>query len=64
MRRLAEYCLMEVQHATQSYNMHNCVHDWALVELNGMIDPQLYWFAFDCVAASINEVDWDLLGQI
>ena len=61
---LVEYCLIEVQHTTQSYSMHNCVHDWLLGELNSEIDPQLYWYAFDCTAASIDKEDQNLLGHI
>lgn len=40
--------------------MHTCVHDWTLAALNTVIDPQQYWYAIDCVAASINENDWDV----
>lgn len=61
---LVEYCLIEVQHTTQSYSMHNCVHDWLLGELNSEIEPQLYWYAFDCTAASIDEDDTDILGHV
>jgi len=64
MRTLVEYCLVEVQTAAQSYGMHSCVHDWTLGELNRMIDPQLYWYAFGCVAASVEKGDWESLGQL
>ena len=50
MQTLVEYCLVEVQFTSQSYSLHSCVHDWTLGELNRKVDPQLYWFAFDCVA--------------
>lgn len=40
-----------------------CVHDWTLAVLNKDIDSQQYWYAFDCVAASINKDDKDLYGH-
>lgn len=64
MRTLVEYCLVEVQHATRSYSTHSCVHDWMLGEFNQEIDLQLYWYAFDCIAGSIDEGDRDMLGQV
>ena len=48
----------------QSWSMHTCVHDWTLAVLNKDIDVQQYWYAFDCVGASINEDEWDSLGHI
>lgn len=42
MGRLVEHCLVEVQSTTQSYSVHDCVHDWTLGELNQVVDPQLY----------------------
>lgn len=53
MRTLSEYCFVEAHTLTQSYSLHNCVHDWTLGELNKDIEPSLYWYAFDCVAANI-----------
>ena len=64
MSTLVDYCLVEVQQASSSYSMHSCVHDWTLGELNREISPGLYWYAFDCVANSINRDDWDVLGQV
>lgn len=64
MRTLVEYCLVEMQAGRQSYSIHSCVHDWTLGELNRVIDLQLYWYAFDCVAASISEDDWEVLGHV
>ena len=64
MRTLVDYCLVEVQYTTYSYSTHGCVHDWTLGELNKTIDSQLYWYAFDCVAGSIDEDDWNTLGQV
>jgi hypothetical protein len=60
MRKLAEYCFVEVRE--ESWSMHNCVHDWTLATLNKDIDIQHYWYAFDCIAASIKEDDWDLMA--
>ncbi|KAL4898297.1 TPR-like protein [Aspergillus ambiguus] len=56
---LTEYCFLELQSAAKSWSMHPCVHDWTLAALNRHIDPQQYWYAFDCVAASINRADWN-----
>ena len=64
MRTLIDYCFVEVQAALRSWSMHSCVHDWTLATLNQVIDVQQYWYAFDCVAASIDEDDWDLFGHI
>jgi hypothetical protein len=62
MRRLTVYCFAEVRTSTQSWSMHTCVHDW--LAANTVTDPQYYWYAFDCVAASIDEDDWDSLGHL
>jgi hypothetical protein len=43
--------------------MHNCVHDWTLASLNKDIDTELYWYAFECAAGSVAEVEEDLLGH-
>jgi hypothetical protein len=64
MRTLATYCFLEVRMPLQSWSMHACIHDWTLATLNRVIDPQQYWYAFDCVAASINHDDWDSLGHL
>lgn len=52
---LAEYCFIEVQSGTRSYSVHSCVHDWTLGELNRVLDPQLYWYAFTCVSGSLDQ---------
>ncbi|KGO45651.1 Tetratricopeptide-like helical [Penicillium expansum] len=52
MRILAGYCFLDVH--KESWSMHNCVHDWTLATLNKDINANLYWYAFDCVSASIN----------
>lgn len=57
MSSLVEYSFIEIQIATQSYTMHNCLHDWTLAVLNQSLDQKLYWYAFDCVAADINRSD-------
>lgn len=64
MRTLVDYCLVEVQDKTRSYSIHSCVHDWALAELNKTVDPQFYWYAFQCVAATIGDTDSRHLEQL
>lgn len=64
MSTLVSYCLVEVQHTTKSYSMHTTVHDWTLGQLNSNTDSQLYRYAFDCVAASINQHDRGELGGV
>lgn len=36
--------------------MRDCVHDWALAALNMNVDVGYYWYAFDCIDATINGV--------
>lgn len=59
MTTLTDYCFVQVQRKehqpTAYWTMHNCIHDWTVAVLNHDIDEQLYWYAFDCVAASIPE---------
>jgi tetratricopeptide (TPR) repeat protein len=62
MGRLVEYCFVEGSSRTESYSMHACVHDWTLHGLNRDIDVAKYWFAFDCVAGSIGDEDWESLS--
>lgn len=64
MRRLTAYYFLEVRVSLQSWSMHTRVHDWTLVVLNRVIDPQQYWHVFDSVAASIDENDWDSLEHL
>lgn len=64
MRRLADYCFIEVQVATKSWSMHNCIHDWTLAILNKDLDGRQLWYAFDCVAASITRDDWDSFERL
>ena len=63
MGKLVEYCFVENNGGTNSYSMHTCIHDWTLHGLNREVDVDKYWFAFDCVTASIaNEGSDDFLG--
>ncbi|KAK5069593.1 hypothetical protein LTR64_008274 [Lithohypha guttulata] len=57
MGRLVDYCLVEVQQATESYTLHNCVHDWTLGQLNRTIDPQSYFHAYDSVTTYYSSLD-------
>lgn len=57
MSTLTRYCFVEAQNTTRSFSMHNCVHDWTLASLNKKSDKRLYWYAFDCVAATIDGAD-------
>ncbi|CAG7953097.1 unnamed protein product, partial [Penicillium nalgiovense] len=52
---LAEYYFLDIHQTSESWSMHNCVHDWTLAALNKDIDANNYWYAFDCISASINE---------
>ncbi|KAJ6142983.1 hypothetical protein N7471_002436 [Penicillium samsonianum] len=61
---LTEYYFLEVHLASESWSMHNCVHDWTLAALNKNVDIRYYWYAFDCVHATINGVNIDSLGHI
>ncbi|GLI79762.1 hypothetical protein PoHVEF18_008103 [Penicillium ochrochloron] len=51
---LAEYYFLDVHQASESWSMHNSVHDWTLAALNKDIDAKNYWYAFDCISASIS----------
>ncbi|KAK5238550.1 hypothetical protein LTR47_000293 [Exophiala xenobiotica] len=64
MGRLTEYCFIEVQVATKSWSMHNCIHDWTLAMLNKDLDGRQFWYAFNCVAASIKGEDWESFGRL
>ncbi|OQE94229.1 hypothetical protein PENNAL_c0004G02119, partial [Penicillium nalgiovense] len=52
---LAKYYFLDIHQTSESWSMHNCVHDWTLAALNKDIDANNYWYAFDCISASINE---------
>ncbi|KAJ5732695.1 hypothetical protein N7493_004176 [Penicillium malachiteum] len=54
---LVGYYFLDVHQTSDSWSMHNCVHDWTLAALNKDIDATYYWYAFDCVSASINYND-------
>jgi tetratricopeptide (TPR) repeat protein len=64
MGTLVDYCFVEVHSSTLTYSMHACVHDWTFGGLNKVIDTQSYWYAFDCIANSINKEDWHFLGHL
>jgi len=63
MGKLVEYCLVESS-GINSYSMHTCVHDWTFHGLNREVDVNKYWFAFDCVTASIADEDRDYLSAL
>ncbi|KAJ5778860.1 hypothetical protein N7457_006580 [Penicillium paradoxum] len=54
---LTEYYFLEGHLTSKSWSMHNCVHDWTLAVLNKGIDMESYWFALDCVHATIDAFD-------
>ena len=64
MRTLTDYCFVEVPTVLGLWSMHSCVHDWTLAVLNEAVDVQQYWYAFNCVAASVDEDEWDLFGHV
>ncbi|KAJ5624187.1 hypothetical protein N7510_000496 [Penicillium lagena] len=59
MEVLVEYYFLDTHQTSDSWSMHNCVHDWTLVILNKDIDAKNYWYAFDCVSASIKDDSTD-----
>lgn len=63
MRTLTGYCFLDLQTDLKTWSMHGCVHDWIVAELNKVINAQQYWYAFDCVAASVGEDDQDSLSH-
>ncbi|KOS41254.1 hypothetical protein ACN38_g7863 [Penicillium nordicum] len=54
---MVRYYFLDVHQTSDSWSMHNCVHDWTLAGLNKDIDATYYWYAFDCISASINDND-------
>ncbi|KAK5206781.1 hypothetical protein LTR72_012507, partial [Exophiala xenobiotica] len=63
MRKLTDYCFVEVQTSVASWSMHTCVHDWTFAALNQVVDEKQYWYAFDCVGTSVEQEDFDSLGH-
>ncbi|KAK5218133.1 hypothetical protein LTR47_011769 [Exophiala xenobiotica] len=63
MRKLTDYCFVEVQTSVASWSMHTCVHDWTFAALNLVVDEKQYWYAFDCVGTSVEQEDFDSLGH-
>lgn len=64
MGTLVDYCFLEVPTEERKWSMHACVHDWIVAGLNRKPDLQQYWYAFDCVAGSINPNDQDSLAHL
>ncbi|KAJ5640322.1 uncharacterized protein N7484_008184 [Penicillium longicatenatum] len=64
MGTLTEYFFLEVHSTSESWSMHNCVHDWTLAALNRDIDTVYYWYAFDCVDRSMSGTDPSSWGHI
>ncbi|KAB8256696.1 TPR-like protein [Aspergillus pseudonomiae] len=64
MRNLADYYFLDVHQTADSWSIHNCVHDWTLATLNKDIDETLYWYAFDCIAASISHGNKDDFAKL
>lgn len=60
---LTGYYFLDLHPMSESWSMHNCVHDWTLASLNKDIDTVVYWYAFECAAGSVTGVDEDLLGH-
>ncbi|KAJ5183227.1 TPR repeat protein [Penicillium capsulatum] len=61
---LAEYYFLDTHQTSESWSMHNCVHDWTLAVLNKDIDAKHYWYAFDCISASINDDNADNFAKL
>ncbi|KAJ5641444.1 hypothetical protein N7490_005444 [Penicillium lividum] len=61
---LTDWSFLELDSSSGSWSMHKCVHDWALAALNKDINIQYYWFAVDCVNATIRGFDEPLFGNI
>lgn len=63
MRILIDYCFIELHTTTQTYSVHTCVHDWSMSRLNTEVEAELFWYAFDCVAKSIEVEDWGHIAK-
>lgn len=61
MRVLLDYSFVEINTDAASYSMHNCVQDWALGELNKIVDTQKYLYAFDCITRHLSTQSLGLL---
>jgi tetratricopeptide (TPR) repeat protein len=64
MDTLAEYYFLEPHLTSETWSMHNCLHDWALAVLNENVDMRYYWYALDCVDATISGVDVASFGRL
>ncbi|KAJ9480820.1 hypothetical protein VN97_g12706 [Penicillium thymicola] len=61
---LTGYYFLDVHQTSDSWSMHNCVHDWTLAALNKDIDATYYWYAFDCVSTAINDDNEDGFAKV
>ncbi|KGO78557.1 Tetratricopeptide-like helical [Penicillium italicum] len=61
---LAECYFLDVHQTSDSWSMHNCVHDWTLASLNKDIDATYYWYAFDCVSTSMKDKDQNEFSKL
>lgn len=61
---LTDYYFLDVHPTFESWSIHNCVHDWTLAALNKNIDEKHYWYAFDCVSASIKDGNKDNFAKL
>ncbi|KAJ5823330.1 hypothetical protein N7447_005670 [Penicillium robsamsonii] len=61
---LVGYYFLDVHQTSDSWSMHNCVHDWTLAALNKEIDATYYWYAFDCISAPINDKDMNDFAKL
>jgi hypothetical protein len=61
---LADYYFLDTHQTSESWSIHNCVHDWTLAVLNKEIDTENYWYVFDCVDAPSSGVATDSFRHI
>ncbi|CAG7986834.1 unnamed protein product [Penicillium olsonii] len=64
MKTLTDFYFLEANPGSRSWSMHNCVHDWTLAALDRTIDVTYYWYALNCVDATISGFDIDFYGRI
>ncbi|KAJ6003231.1 TPR repeat protein [Penicillium sp. IBT 35674x] len=62
MATLAKYSFLEIDGASGSWSMHNCIHDWTLATLDKYFDMTHLWYNVDCVHACIAGVEDGTLG--
>ncbi|KAJ5611784.1 hypothetical protein N7528_008889 [Penicillium herquei] len=61
---LTEYQFLEIHSESETWSMHNCVHDWTLAALNRTINRKYYRYALDCVDAAIDGIESNSYGHI